>query len=329
MKFTLAYAVSAAVAVAAQKGKGGGGAGAAGGGAGTPVNGKTPGVLASGPYKAGYWAEPGLPRHTVFAPLEPPKDGDKLPVMVWGNGACSANGTFFRRSLFEVASHGFWVIANGMPTGSGQTTSAMQVQAINWVKQNAGKGKYSFIDGTRIAAAGQSCGGLETYEVAINPSVGKDVSVVGIFNSGEFGSSSKSLRVTQPVFYFLGGSTDIAYANGERDYKNIAKTHVKWKANLDVGHMATWSQTNGGKFGKAEWMWLDWTLRGNAKSGDFFTKGGAQADGWKVESANMGNIKIFPPYSARAPAAPRSAPPPAEAAAPAAPAAPPAEEGEE
>jgi len=26
---------------------------------------------------------------------------------------------------------------------------------------------------------------------------------------------------------------------------------------MPVGHMATWFQTNGGKFGKAEWMWLD------------------------------------------------------------------------
>jgi hypothetical protein len=87
MKFQLAYPVVAALAVSAQKdgGKSGGGKGGANGGAGTPVNGKTPGVLATGPYKAGFWAEPGLPKHTVFAPLEPPKDV-KLPIMVWGNG---------------------------------------------------------------------------------------------------------------------------------------------------------------------------------------------------------------------------------------------------
>jgi hypothetical protein len=81
--------------------------------------------------------------------------------------------------------------------------------------------------------------------------------------------------------------------------------------------MATWSETNGGKFGKAEWMWLDWVLRGNAKSGEFFTGNGAKADGWSVEKANLERIKVFPPYSGSGPPAaePKGAPP-AQPAAP-------------
>lgn len=67
--------------------------------------GVTPGTLASGPHKSGFWAEPTLPKHTIFAPIDLDKAG-KLPVLIWGNGACSSNGTYFRRSLFEVASHG-------------------------------------------------------------------------------------------------------------------------------------------------------------------------------------------------------------------------------
>jgi hypothetical protein len=101
---------------------------------------------------------------------------------------------------------------------------------LAWVTENAGKGKFTNVDGSRIAVAGQSCGGLETYDVATDPSV----SVVGIFNSGEFGSSSKSTKVTKPIFYFLGGSSDIAYANGERDYKNLPAGTPKWKGNLPV-----------------------------------------------------------------------------------------------
>jgi hypothetical protein len=158
---------------------------------------------------------------------------------------------------------------------------------------------------------------LETYDVATDPRV----SVVGIFNSGEFGTSAKSTKVTKPIFYFLGGSSDIAYANGERDYKNLPATTPKWKGNLpvrpscflpsciiylpclekltiqQVGHMATWSQTNSGKFGKAEWLWLDWTLKGNAASGQFFTAKGAEADGWQVEQKNMEKFVPPPPYA--------------------------------
>lgn len=236
--------------------------------------------------------------------------------MIWGNGACSSNGTYFRRSLFELASHGvrlpspqartreitkltgrpekqFFAIANGAPTGGGgQTTSALQKASLKWISENAGKGKYANVDGTRIAVAGQSCGGLETYDVWSDPAV----SVVGIFNSGEFGTSVKSTKITKPVFFFLGGSTDIAYANGERDYKNLPKETPKWKGNLPVGHMATWSTKNGGKFGIAEWKWLDWTLKGNKESGEFFTGKGAEADGWSVEKANMDKFTPKAPY---------------------------------
>jgi hypothetical protein len=215
-----------------------GGAPAAGGGAQLMAAGGTPGTLATGPYKSAFWAEPSLAKHTFFGPINPPP-GLKMPVMVWGNGACSANGTYFRRSLYEVASQGFVIIANGAPTGGGgQTTSAMQKQSLAWIEQNAGKGKWANLDGKRIAAAGQSCGGLETYDVATDPRV----SVIGIFNSGEFGSSVKSTKVTKPIFYFLGGSSDIAYANGERDYKNLPASTPKWKGNLPVSSQK-WGST--------------------------------------------------------------------------------------
>ncbi|KAF2431987.1 hypothetical protein EJ08DRAFT_677857 [Tothia fuscella] len=254
--------------------------------------GAVPGTLASGPYKSAYWAEPTLPTHTIFGPIAPPANL-KMPVMIWGNGACSGNGTYFKRSLYEVASRGFFVIANGNPTGGAGTTSALQKASLNWIEKNAGKGKWANVDGKRIAVAGQSCGGLETYDVATDPRV----SVVGIFNSGEFGTPSKSTKVTKPIFYFLGGSSDIAYANGERDYKALPATTPKWKGNLPVGHMATWSTTNGGKFGKAEWMWLDYTLRGSKTSQAFFLGEGAKADGWVVESKNMDKYTPLPAYT--------------------------------
>jgi hypothetical protein len=114
----------------------------------------------NGPYKAGWWTEPGLAKHTIFGPVNPPA-GLKVPVMLWGNGACSSNGLLFQRMLLNTASHGIMTIANGAPKGSGgQTTAALQKQALEWIMTNAGKGKYANVV-TRIASAGQSCGGLE------------------------------------------------------------------------------------------------------------------------------------------------------------------------
>lgn len=77
----------------------------------------TPGILASGPHKPGFWAEPTLPKHTIFAPIDLATAG-KLPVLIWGNGACSSNGTYFRRSLFEVASHGVYLPSQTMHANS-------------------------------------------------------------------------------------------------------------------------------------------------------------------------------------------------------------------
>jgi hypothetical protein len=60
----------------------------------------------SGPYKAHYYEEPSLPKHVFYAPVTQPA-GLKLPVLIWGNGGCSGNGTLFWKSLSEVSSRGW------------------------------------------------------------------------------------------------------------------------------------------------------------------------------------------------------------------------------
>jgi len=112
-----------------------------------------------------------------------------------------------------------------------------------------------------------------------------------------FQSSPIVKNLHKPVFYFLGGSSDIAYNNGERDFKELPQDTPTWKGNLPVGHMATYRQEKGGKFGTAMWRWLDWTLRGNAESGRFFTgegAGTAKGDGWSVQSRELGKIRAVP-----------------------------------
>jgi hypothetical protein len=142
----------------------------------------------------------------------------KLGVLIWGEGGCMADGTSFLSILTEFSSHGFLVVASGAPSGNGSSTVQMMRDSINWVSANAGKGKYANVDGTRIAVAGQSCGGLEAYEMRNDTRV----SAFGIFNSGEFSeadSKSVASAMKVPVFYFLGGSSDIAYANVRPRYK--------------------------------------------------------------------------------------------------------------
>jgi len=130
-------------------------------------------------------------------------------VLVWGNGGCFGDGLMFAPFLTNVASYGFIAISSGAPGGTGGTQPAQIAQSVDWISHLAGSGDYSTVDASRIAAAGQSCGGLEAYTL-YNDS---RVDVIGIFNSGILGNADDIKLVKQPVFYFLGGSTDIAYAN--------------------------------------------------------------------------------------------------------------------
>jgi hypothetical protein len=118
----------------------------------------------SGPYKASFGPVPGLARHTLYKPKSVP-EGVMLPAIVWGNGACSGNGAWFSKFLVEISSYGFLIIANGAPGGgmNDKTKATDLPEAIDWIYQNAGKGEFTNVDKTKLAAAGQSCGGIQVF----------------------------------------------------------------------------------------------------------------------------------------------------------------------
>lgn len=92
-----------------------------------------------------------------------------------------------------------------------------------------------------------------------------------------------------PVFYLLGGESDIAYANGMDDFKRIEKTPV-FVANQGVGHGGTFGQTHGGDWAKVSSAWFKWQLKGDAEAGKMFTGnpcGLAQDKKWTVDKKNI------------------------------------------
>ncbi|KNG89281.1 hypothetical protein ANOM_001646 [Aspergillus nomiae NRRL 13137] len=255
----------------------------------------------SGPYPANWFTDASLSNHTIYSPVSVPP-GVSLPVLVWAEGGCDNNGTKYVPFLTNIASYGFLVLASGPPNGSGSTTAQFMADAVEWITARAGTpGPYASVNPTFIAAAGQSCGGLETYRMRSND----QISILGIFNSGFLGNETFTpsvggqateppatiKEVHKPVFYFLGGPTDIAYANGEADYHSL-KGVPKWIGNYPVGHSGTYHDENGGVFGVAAVNWLQWTFRRNETAAGFFTKGGAQKDGWE-EVESEGLEKLF------------------------------------
>lgn len=172
-------------------------------------------VTGTGPWPAFAASVDGLPLHTVFRPQRWP--AQQLPLYLWGNGGCSANGLAHAAYLRQVASSGYFVIALGSPgteqpsrpvsppqspsqspapprTGGlpaapapgGDATHVRQhLEALDWITRESGRAGSEFagrVDLTRIAVGGHSCGGLQALALSGNPRI--DTTLV--LNSGVY-----------------------------------------------------------------------------------------------------------------------------------------------
>jgi cellulase/cellobiase CelA1 len=268
-------------------------------------------VGGSGPYPADYETSATLPNHTIFRPQTLPTA--RLPILVWGNGACSANGLSQGNFLREIASHGFLAIANGAPNGSGSTTAQLLTQSIDWaVAENSRQGGKYFnrLDTTKVAVAGFSCGGLEAYAVSNDPRV----TTTGIFSSGLLNDADdyQLRRLTKPIAYFVGGPSDIAYPNAIDDWGKLPAGLPAFMGNLNVGHGGTYDQPNGGEFGRVAVLYLKWRLKGDTGAGAAFVgpNCGLCSSQWSVQQKTLTLDGDPPPTTPPPTTPPPTTPPP-------------------
>ena len=163
--------------------------------------------LGSGKYPAIMTTDPSAPEHVIYRPAKLP--AEKLPVLVWANGACIHAGNRFRSFLTEIASHGILVISAGkmgevalevgpqenpavrrpgepapppappIPVAPDsarnfRSTADHMVQGIDWAFATSTKTGHPLaghIDTTHVAVGGQSCGGNLTVTAAADPRV--------------------------------------------------------------------------------------------------------------------------------------------------------------
>lgn len=272
----------------------------------------------SGTYRAIMTNDESLPTHTIYRPanLKPFEGMNKLPIVVYGNGACRDGSQQVRELLTEIASHGFIVLAVGPirnaifgPDENSKSVSDPKalLDAITWVvAQNSNKESVLFekIDVNKVAAMGQSCGGIMAMGASSDPRITTTVMLnSGIFitpptataNSNERPSNANAPRsgmarvvksdlksLHGPIAYFTGGEYDGATVNAADDFRLIDKTpvfhgsydfseKVNETGNKSLGHYpATYREPNGGDFAIAAVAWLKWQLKGDNEAAKMF-----------------------------------------------------------
>lgn len=268
-----------------------------------PVDAESPG---SGKHKVviEYNCSPGISTGTIYRPADM-KGPEKYPILVWGNGGCSQNGLSNRVAMSEIASHGYFVVADGTPTPEGRGQSPgmgqgdMSAQGkpllgyIDWAIAQNGDAKspyYNSLDTSKIASNGFSCGGL----MAIGTVGDKRITTWGVTSSGMKRVNEDFYKLVHtPVLFIEGGPGDTAYEGGQMGYAAISQlgVPVMW-FDKAIGHGGDLNRENGGDFTKIHLAWLNWHLKGDTSvTGKGLLTGAdcpyCKDDSWDVKSANI------------------------------------------
>ena len=248
----------------------------------------------SGPEPAIIYSAESLPTHTIYRPeiLQ-----GTYSVVLWGNGACVNTNYNYREFLAEVASHGFIVLAIGPYRDSPaplqqraedpadwppfETHYSQMLEALDWITAENSRQASLFYDKVavdKVAAMGHSCGGLQTVKASVDPRI----TTALVLNSGMMPDADQYMirhelqrsilaEMHAPIAYFIGGVSDIAYANAEADWQELTQLNIAAiNANMDVGHGATYHMRNGGPFASGPLAWLQWQLQGDPEAGSMF-----------------------------------------------------------
>jgi len=232
-------------------------------------------VTGTGPHKVTIETNsgPGIAEGTIFRPTDL-GGAEKYPILVWGESGCIQAGLSNEAAMGEFASQGYFVIADGTPNGaymprSNSMTGTLADQAkplltyITWAiaeNEKPCSAYYHSIDTTKVAANGASCGGLMSEACAGDPRM----TTIMLNSSGQFTANQALYNMVHtPVLFVLGGSSDIAYTNGENDYKAIAPLgHPIMLFSKNIGHTGDlYSGT--GDFAKIDVAWMNWWLKGD------------------------------------------------------------------
>ncbi len=241
-------------------------------------------------------SENGIKCGTIFRPADL-GGAEKYPIFVWGEGGCSQNGLSNQAAMTEIASWGYFIVADGTPNGTnacaGGQNGAAFLDYVTWAIAENGKpcsAYYQSLLTTKIAADGFSCGGLMAENVSGDPRF----AAIGFTSSGLMAANDNLYdKIRTPWKIMNGGSSDIAYENGLRDYEEISSRGkpIIYFSKTSAGHGGDLGQARG-DFNRVNLAWLNWQLKGDTSAtGKGFLVGATCTfctdSGWDYRSANI------------------------------------------
>jgi hypothetical protein len=249
-------------------------------------------------------SDAGINKGTIFRP-EDIGPGKNYPIFLWGEGGCSQNGLSNKAAMGEFASWGYFIVADGTPSGSmakssnatgGSMGDPKQFYGyLDWVfaqNKNPCSAYYQSLDTTKVAADGFSCGGLMSENASGDPRF----TAIGFTSSGlQSPNATLYSKIHTPFKIMNGGSGDMAYENGLRDYETISalssKIPIIYFSKTSAGHGGDLG-TAKGDFNTVNLAWLNWQLKGDTgATGKALLIGSSckfcSASGWVFKSANI------------------------------------------
>ncbi|MGK3986350.1 alpha/beta hydrolase [Sorangium sp. So ce136] len=245
-------------------------------------------------------ADPGINQGTIFRPADLGGDA-KYPIFVWGQGGCSRDGLANQAAMAEIASHGYFVVADGTPENSEPNRDLggggdVLLAYVDWViaeNEKPCSAYYHRIDTTKVGANGFSCGGLMAAGTAADPRM----TTWGHTSSGTFSPDQAFYNsIHTPVLIVTGTADSLgANQNGARDFESIAARGdipVMMFAKVGADHGGDLWARNGGEFTQVNLAWLNWWLKGDESATGKGMLVGASCRfctdrSWQVSSANL------------------------------------------
>jgi hypothetical protein len=240
-------------------------------------------VAVVGPYETLMEPAFGSAAHAIYRPaaLGALPAGEKLPIVVWGNGGCARNSGAFGGYLKTLASYGFLVVTTAAAEGvTGSATADDLRKGLDWAYAEADRGGSPLagkIDTDRVAVMGVSCGGMLTLALAPDPRV----DTIGVFNSGVSApgngpgipgvpNTEVLAKIHGPALYLDGGEPDFMTPTAKANYEAINQVPIFYGSRENAGHSATYFHPNGGEFANVTVAWLNWQLKGDRRASAMF-----------------------------------------------------------